>query len=412
MKAAQSDAGLPFPSNYYCLPLEAGGLPHLVFHGNVMQTLTRRTLLSSLAAGLGATLLAKGLKKPAVSRRILYVDGLCLPGEEAEMTEFAECGFQAVVMDVSAGEMVRLPDGTDAYRRTYTACRRGLESGIQGIQKKIPGGFVAIKGSEIPTTPSDPRIACFLQFQGCDWVENDIARIQALHAKGLRIAQITHHYGNTLAGGCMDIPQTGLTPFGREALREMERLRILPDLGHASNPTGLDVLKATSRPVIVSHGGCRALVNNARCTSDEVIRGVGDHGGVMGIFMMSFWLTHDPTPTVDHYIAQIRHVIKIAGIDAIGIANDYAPGGEPELRRLGNDNVKGMELYMPWWKEMRARGVAGFEHTPNHVVIPELNTPRRMFLLHAALERARFKSSEIEKIMGGNWVRVLKDALG
>lgn len=377
-----------------------------------MRTLTRRTLLSTLAAGLGTALLAKGTKKPAVGRRTRYVDGLCLPGEEAEMKEFAECGFQAVILDVSDGEMVHLPDGTEAYRRTYAACQRGVESGIQGIQKWIPGGFVAIKGSEIPATPSDPRIGCILQFQGCDWVENDLARIQAFHAKGLRIAQLTHHYGNTLAGGCMDLPQTGLTPLGLEALREMERLRILPDLAHASNLTGLDVLKATSRPVIVSHGACRAIVDNARCTSDAVIRGVGDHGGVMGIFMMSFWLTQDSTPTVDHYIAQIRHVIRVAGIDAIGIANDYPPGGESELRKLGNDNLKGMELYMPWWKSMRARGVAGFEHTPTHVVIPELNTPRRMFLIHASLERARFKPSEIEKIMGGNWVRVLKNALG
>jgi len=69
-------------------------------------------------------------------------------------------------------------------------------------------------------------------------------------------------------------------------------------------PTSLDVLKISRKPVVVSHGAARALVNNARCTPDEVITGVADSAGVMGVFMMSFWLTTDPTPTADSYVRQ------------------------------------------------------------------------------------------------------------
>ncbi len=86
--------------------------------------------------------------------------------------------------------------------------------------------------------------------------------------------------------------------------------------------------------------------------------------------------------------------------------------GEAHLRELGNDNAEGVKGYHPWWVSIRERGVAGFEELPRHVVIPELNDVHRMQTIQAALERARFSSGEIEKIMGGNWVRVLSEVLG
>ena len=95
----------------------------------------------------------------------------------------------------------------------------------------------------------------------------------------------------------------------------MNRLRMLADVSHASEPTALDVAKHTRQPFILSHGACRAIVDHPRCASDAVIRAIADRGGVMGIFMMSFWLTTADVPTVEHYLAQIRHVIKVGGID-------------------------------------------------------------------------------------------------
>ena len=143
-----------------------------------------------------------------------------------------------------------------------------------------------------------------------------------------------------------------------------------------------------------------------------MIRAVAQSGGVVGIFMMSFWLTNDPRPTVDHVVRQLRHVVNVGGIGAAGIANDYPVTGEANLVAVGNDNAKGIKGYLPWWQSMAKRGLLGFDRTPEHVVIPELNNVRRMFTLHAALDRAGFSPAEVEKLMGGNWTRVLLEALG
>jgi membrane dipeptidase len=131
----------------------------------------------------------------------------------------------------------------------------------------------------------------------------------------------------------------------------------------------------------------------------------------MGIFMMSMWLTTDPTPTVDAYVRQLRHVANVAGIDAVGIANDYTLAGELAAVKAGNDNAKVISNYFAWWDSVNTQGVMGFDTRPKHAVIPELNNIRRMFVLEEALRKSGFTSSEVEKVMGGNWIRVLKQTL-
>jgi membrane dipeptidase len=191
----------------------------------------------------------------------------------------------------------------------------------------------------------------------------------------------------------------------------MNSLGVIPDLSHASDQTALDTLRTSKKPVILSHGAARALVNNARCAPDNVIRGIADSGGVMGIFMMSFWLTTDAVPTVESYLKQIRHIIKVGGIDAVGIANDFPLSGEQSLIAAKNNNAEAVKGYLPWWDSIAKLGVLGFDKRPVHVAIPELNNIQRVHTIHKALVKDGFKPREVEKIMGGNWIRVLTDSV-
>ena len=340
-----------------------------------------------------------------------YVDGLCLDIPSASDTEIAAAGLAACIADVSAVERVPTTDGSIRYFRSFEACQRSITAAAAELGKK-KNAFLAGKGSEIKKAFQQGRTAVFLQFQGCEPIGEDLSRIDLFYKLGLRVLQITHHNDNPFGGGAIEKKWTGLTKLGVAGVERMNALGIIPDLSHASHLTGLDVLKASRKPVILSHGACRAIVNNARCMPDEVIRGIGDSGGVMGIFMMSFWLTNDPTPTVDALVRQVRHVIKVGGLDTAGIANDYPLGGEQNLIKLGNNNAEGIKSYLQWWESIASQGVLGFEKRPAHVVIPELNNIRRLYTIHAALGKAGFKAREVEKIMGGNWTRVLTETLG
>ena len=343
----------------------------------------------------------------APSTRTPWVDGLSfMPGDPSKV---AETGLSAFICDVSAGENVKGPDGNDRYIRSFNACAKSIASMRRALASgKYPRAFLATKGSEIAGAHRAGRTAVFFQFQGCEPLEEDLGRLDVFYELGLRVLQITHHYDNPSGGGALEGAPRGLTNFGTSVVERMNALGIIPDVSHASDLTALDTTKVSKSPVILSHGAARAIVPNARCAPDDVIRAVAKTGGVMGVFMMTFWLTTDATPTVNHVVAQLRHIANVGGIDAVGIANDYPLTGEASLVSVGNDNAKGIGNYMPWWETMRRRGIMGFDRTPTHVVVPELNAITRMFTLHSALEKAKFSSGDIEKIMGGNWVRVLK----
>ncbi|HEY0996742.1 MAG TPA: membrane dipeptidase [Gemmatimonadaceae bacterium] len=344
-----------------------------------------------------------------------YVDGLTFFDRTAS---FRESGLSAIISDVSAidgsiaspaGKAPRYARTFEASARRLTATRRALDAG------EIRDAFLATHGREIRPAWEGGRTAVFLQFQSAEPVGEDLTRLDMFYELGLRVLQVTHHNATAWGGGALDPVQAGLTKTGTAGIERLNELGIIPDLSHAGDLTARDVLRASRKPVILSHGAARAIVDNARCAPDDVIRGVADSGGVMGVFMMTFWLTREPVPTAEHYVRQLRHIANVGGIDAVGIANDYDVAGLAAAKEPGMDNATlARRDYEGWWDQVAKEGAHGFsaDTRPRHVVIPELNDVRRAFSIHRALDRAGFRTGEIEKVMGGNWTRVLTDALG
>jgi membrane dipeptidase len=370
---------------------------------------SRRDFLKAAALSALAPVFVKG---QTVSQKadFPFVDGLTLDVLK-KPEDIRASGLTALVYDVSDGETLPDCDGAPKWRRTFEATARSLATAREKIPQ-IPNVFLATAGKQIKEAFKNGKTAVFFQVQGGgEIVGEDLSRLERLRDLGVRVFQVTHHHNNPLGGGGVVKTPSGLTKLGFEAVERMNRLGIVPDLSHSSDQTGLDTLKASKKPVVVSHGAARALVNNARCTPDSVIRGIADSGGVMGIFMMSFWLTTDEVPTVESYLRQIRHVIKVGGIDAVGISNDFPlAGGEGgEIIKTKEDNAKAVRNYLGWWYGMTEMGVLGFDKIPTHVVIPALNNIRRMQIIYEALEKDNFKPAEIEKIMGANWIRVLSE---
>jgi len=377
-----------------------------------MSAETRRGFLKRMAATTAAAAVSPPVAWSAQAQRpsVPYVDGLSFQSPDPQ--DVARSGLSAFICDVSSGERLPTSDGSVKFYRSFEACARSITAARRDLQAgRIPGAFLATRGSEIEDAFKSGRTAIFFQFQGCEPVGDQLWRVDLFHELGLRILQITHHNDNPWGGGAIEAKWTGLTKVGREGIERLNALEIIPDLSHASDLTALDVLAASKAPVIISHGGARALVPTARCAPDEVIRKIGESGGVMGIFMVSMWLTTDPVPTVDSYVRQVRHVAKVAGIDAVGIANDYTIAGELTAAKAGNDNTKIIPNYYAWWDSVTKQGVMGFKERPLHAVIPELNNVRRMFLIEEALRKSGFTGTEVEKIMGGNWIRVLRGTL-
>ncbi|HMJ05885.1 MAG TPA: membrane dipeptidase [Chthoniobacterales bacterium] len=244
---------------------------------------------------------------------------------------------------------------------------------------------------EIAQARDEGRIALLLTMEGVEPLGDDLNLLRIFHELGLRALSLTHARENAAAAGgifaASGSPARGLTSFGRELLQECERLGILIDLAHI-NPAGFDEICAlTSGPLIVSHSNARHYHDIERNMSDAQIRMIGARGGVIGLNAILVSPTKEDA-TLDRYVDHIEYVASLIGIEGVGIGFDFC---EVLWRQMPAAEREKMEAKLTRPHFLPDLGHHG--HTRN--------------LTRKLIERG-FGDEEIEKILRGNWLRVLR----
>jgi len=159
-----------------------------------------------------------------------------------------------------------------------------------------------------------------LGIEGTQVLEGDPGNIDAMFDAGFRVVGLTHFFDNDMAGSVHGMTKGGLSEKGREMLRLAEQKKMIVDIAHSSAATIDDVLAQATRPVIVSHTGVKATMDNNRNLSDEQLRRIAGRGGLIGI---GFWEeAAGPVDSLDGVVKAIRHTVSVVGIDAVGIGSD------------------------------------------------------------------------------------------
>ena len=248
--------------------------------------------------------------------------------------------------------------------------------------------------AEIEQTRAANKIALVITMEGVEPLGEDLNLLRAFYELGLRSVGLTHARRNAAGSGGIfkpsGSPRDGLTNFGRDVVRECERLGILVDLAHI-NPKGFeDIVELTSKPLIVSHTNARKLCDIERNISDEQIKIVGKRGGVVGV--NAILVSRDAeTSTLDRYVDHIEYVIGLIGIDGVGIGFDFCE-----------------YLFEQLPEQVRTELAAKL--TKPHF-IPDLTNHSHARNLTLKLIERGFSDEEIGKILRGNWLRVLKEVL-
>lgn len=156
---------------------------------------------------------------------------------------------------------------------------------------------------------------------------------------GVEYITLCHNGHNDICDSArprQDEPQQewgGLSPFGREVVKEMNRQGVLIDLSHAAESTFYDVLNCSQKPVAVTHACCRALCDHPRNLTDDQLRAIAEKDGVVQCTMYPYFLRADGQATIHDYMAHLEHMIQVCGIDHVGIGTDFdGDGGVPGLR--------------------------------------------------------------------------------
>jgi membrane dipeptidase len=232
----------------------------------------------------------------------------------------------------------------------------------------------------------------------------NLQNLALFHELGLRVLQLTHNDRNAVGDSFREKEDAGLSRLGEAVVPEMNQLGILVDLSHCSRRTTLQAIQLSTRPCAITHAGCKALHPTARNKTDEEIRAVAEKGGYFGAFNMSLWLTSQRTTSIDDVLAHIDHAVKIGGLEHVGFGSDGPVTASPASPEAA---LAGMRGYYE-----RNKGLPGAETEPYHVNVAELNSPRRLDRLAQGLARRGYNADAVDKIVGGNIVRVLREAIG
>lgn len=263
-----------------------------------------------------------------------------------------------------------------------------------------PDAFLRIlTAADLHTAKDSRRLGLIYGTESLAMIGTDIDKLDAVHARGVRVSQLTYNRPGALGTGCLVPDDQGLTELGRAAIARMERLGITVDLAHASPRTAEAALAAATGPVVFSHTGCAAVNPHPRNISDAALRTCADRGGVAGIYFMPF-LRPAGQPTSEDVIRHLEHAIRVGGEDCVGIGTDGSISTvviDDEFR----------EHFRKFVRSRKEKGIAAPGEDENvFMFVPELNTPRKLETLAERLSARGHSDARIEKVLGGNFARV------
>ena len=246
----------------------------------------------------------------------------------------------------------------------------------------------------------DKKLRIVMGFQGTEPLGNEFHFVSIFHALGLRIIQLTYNGANALGSGCLEPDDRGLSHFGIEVVREMNRLGMLVDLSHSGIKTSLDAIAESKHPVVFSHSSVRSIRDNPRNVTDEQMRAVAERGGLVGIATFADFVgdTSKGQPSLDDYLDHVNYAVELIGVDHVGIGTDILDtGGATGIWWNANTKRRFPELCGAMDEHMH--GISGFERWDDFGSATE------------GLLRRGFSEEDVRKIIGGNFVRVLRAVL-
>ncbi len=253
---------------------------------------------------------------------------------------------------------------------------------------------------DILQAKQDGKVGVILGFQNASPIENHLDRLALFHALGVRIIQVTYHEANLLGSGCYERYDYGLTNFGVDAVKEMNRLGILLDLSHVGVRTTMDTIEMSEKPVAVTHANARPYHDVARNKTGEAVKLLAERGGVIGATCITSMLRTGAQSTITDYVDAIDNLVQRVGIDHVGIGTDYTQD-QPESFWRYISAQQGTSFPLKAIAGMVPEEQASLNYYPK-----DLETPDKLPRMSGALLARGYKPEDVTKVLGGNWLRL------
>lgn len=221
--------------------------------------------------------------------------------------------------------------GSVVAEESYQSSLTGLARLNAGINKHADRVLLISKFSDIEKAKRDSKIGILPNFQNSTAIGTDLSRLDLFYGLGVRQIQLTHNLRNWVGDGCTERTQAGLSHFGVDLVKRMNELGIIVDVGHSGYQTTLDAIEVSSKPIVFSHTNCMALCKHPRNKTDEQIKALAAKGGVIGISNFNWFVSDNPSSTLEDLLDHFDYAIKLVGSDHVGMGSDFELTGYPGI---------------------------------------------------------------------------------
>jgi len=259
--------------------------------------------------------------------------------------------------------------------------------------------FLGRNFKDIEKANLEKKTAIFFGFQNCSPIEDNIALVEKIHEHGCRFMQLTYNNQSLLATGCYEKYDSGVTNFGREAIKEMNRVGIVIDMSHSAEKSTFDAIEISEKPIAITHANPSFWYKAKRNKSNDLLKALGSSGGMLGLSLYPHHLEDGSNCTLDNFCEMAAKTAEVMGAKNIGIGSDLClnqPDSVVEWMRNGT------------WTKVKNYG-EGSKNKPGFPKQPHWFLDARGFKnLDVGLKKVGFNENEVNGILGNNWYNFYK----
>ncbi len=259
--------------------------------------------------------------------------------------------------------------------------------------------FLGKNFQDIDKANKENKTAIFFGFQNCSPIEDDINLVEKVHELGCRFMQLTYNNQSLLATGCYEKVDSGVTNFGREVIREMNKVGLVVDMSHSAEKSTLDAIEFSEKPIAITHANPSFWHPAKRNKSSDLLKILSDSGGMLGLSLYPHHLKDNTNCTLDSFCEMVAKTAEIMDIKKIGIGSDLCldhPDTVVEWMRNGS------------WSKSKNYG-EGSKNKPGFPKQPDWFLDARGFSnIEKGLKKAGFSDTETHGILGNNWYNFYK----
>ena len=309
------------------------------------------------------------------------------------------CNWSREIFQINREAGLNAVHVTVVYHEDYDEFLTRISEWDELFKKNSDLIFLGKDFKDIEKAKSENKTAIFFGFQNCSPIEDDLKLVEKVHELGCRFMQLTYNNQSLLATGCYENVDSGVTNFGKEVIKEMNRVGIVIDMSHSAENSTLDAIELSEKPIAITHANPFFWHSAKRNKSDNLLKNLSQSGGMLGLSLYAHHLKNSSNCKLENFCEMVAKTADLIGVKNIGIGSDLClnqPDSVVEWMRNGT------------WANAKNYG-EGSKDKPGFPKQPDWFIDARGFdSLEKGLKNIGFSIDEVNGILGNNWFNFYK----